>query len=376
MSSASNHFTEAEADDAIEFDLLGFLSPTRKRWKTVLVVTVLCGVAGYFASFLLPVKYTATTVFIPPRGQQGGQGSGQSAAALASLGALSGLVGNGTVAARNTPDQYISMLGSARVSDRIIQKFDLRKQWQSRYQVDARERLLKMVNISVGKKDSLMNVDVTDTDPVRAAAIANQYVEELRLLTNTLAVTEAQQRRVFFEHLLEQTRDKLAEAQAALEGTGFTARALNVQPASAGEVYARLLAEKTAAEVRLQVLRNSRADSAPEVRQAQESVSALATQITKMEGQNGSQRKSSDYINRYRDFKYQETLFDLFEREYESARVDESHESPLIQVIDAATPPERKSGPGRMAIGAEIALLGLFSMVMFLGIRGRHARAE
>jgi uncharacterized protein involved in exopolysaccharide biosynthesis len=371
VDASSNPPVADGTEDSIEFDVFGFLAPARARWKAILVITVLCGIAGYGASFLLANKYTASTLFIPPHGQQ----SNPSTAALAQLGALSGLIGSGA-SARGTPDEYISMMGSSRVSDHVIQKFDLQKAWGLEYRADSRKRLLKMVAISAGKKDNLMTVEVTDTDPVRAAAIANQYVEELRVLTSTLALTEAQQRRVFFERLLEQTRDNLATTQAALEGSGFNSGALNAQPNAAAEGYARLLAQRTAAEVRLQVLRKNLADSAPDVQQAQEAVSALATQINKLESQNGSASKTNDYINRYRAFKYQETLFELFQRQYETARVDESHDSPMLQVIDPATPPERRSGPGRTSMGAVIALLGLVAAVLFFGIRGRHAIAD
>ena len=44
-----------------------------------------------------------------------------------------------------------------------------------------------------------------------------------------------------------------------------------------------------------------------------------------------------DYLTKYREFKYQETLFELFARQYEIARVDESREGALIQVVDPAT---------------------------------------
>jgi uncharacterized protein involved in exopolysaccharide biosynthesis len=232
------------------------------------------------------------------------------------------------------------------------------------------------VQISFNKKDSLIRVEVTDPDPTRAAAMANQYVEELRTLTNGLAVTEAQQRRVFFEQLLEQTRDKLATAQTALEGSGYSAGALNAEPRSAAEGYARLHAELTEAQIKLQVLRTSLADTSAEVLRAQESVNALSSQLAKIEAEDRAHPASSDYVNRYREFKYQETLFDLFARQYESARVDESREGALIQVVDAATPPERKSAPKRSLFGAVAGLLGMFAATLYFALYARRRLVE
>ena len=48
-------------------------------------------------------------------------------------------------------------------------------------------------------------------------------------------------------------------------------------------------------------------------------------------------RGGPDYVSKYREFKYQETLFELFARQYELARVDESREGALIQVVDSRT---------------------------------------
>ena len=353
-----------EVDEGIDF--IELLAPAARHWKAIFATAIFAGAIGVGASYLVAPKFTATNVFLPP---QQPQSSG--ASALASLGALSGLsLGGGST--KNSPDEYIALMQSATISDRIIKKFDLKALWENRFQVDARNRLLKQVSISSGKKDGLMRVDVTDTDPVRAAAIANQYVEELRTLTNGLAVTEAQQRRVFFEHLLEETRDKLGAAQVALEAGGYTAGALNAEPRNAAEGYARIQAELTSARVKLQVLHRTLADGSPEAQTQQELVNALTSQLAKLEAQDHGQSHSSDYINRYREFKYQEALFDLFARQYENARVDESREGALIQVLDKATPPERKSAPGRLRYGMVAAMLAFLIAVVVFVIKGRR----
>jgi uncharacterized protein involved in exopolysaccharide biosynthesis len=326
------------------------------RWKRNLGIVILGAAAGIGVSFLVTPKYTATSLFMPPQQQQGG-----AAAALASLGSLSSLVGAGG-SARSSPDQYIALMQSVTVSDHIIKKFNLKSLWDLDYEVDARKKLAQLVEITTNKKDGLITVRATDPNPVRAAAIANQYVEELRLLMNGIAVTEAQQRRVFFEHLLEQTRDKLTSAQTALEASGYNAGALNAEPRAAAEGYAQVQAQQTAAEVKLRVLRSTLADGSPEVERQRETVNALTAQLAKLEASDRAQPHSGDYINHYREYKYQETLFDLFAKQYESARVDESREGALVQVIDPATPPERKSAPTRkfyLAAGGLLALLAL-----------------
>jgi len=352
-------------DEEPGVDLLAMLQPALARWRLLLGVMVACGAVGGAASYLVTPTFTAANTFLPPQQQQGG-----AAGALAALGGLSSLIGSGGT--HNSPEQYIAFMQSVTVSDRIIRKFGLKKLWDEAYDVDARTKLSRKVQISINKKDSFIKVEVTDADPVRAANMANQYVEELRTVTNTLAVTEAQQRRVFFQQLLEQTRDRLAAAQTALEASGYTAGALNSEPRSAAEGYARLRAELTSAQVRLQVLRNSLADTAPEVRSAQETVNALTSQLARLEGEGKGQPHTGDYVNRYREFKYQETLFDLFARQYESARVDESREGALVQVVDPATPPEKKSGPKRSMYAGIAGLLGMAIAALVLVVRARR----
>jgi uncharacterized protein involved in exopolysaccharide biosynthesis len=345
------HVDVVDLDDEPGLDMTELLAPVFARWKTIAAAGLIVGAAGFGASYLIPPTFTAECVFLPPQQQS------NAASALASLGALSNLVG--TPAANKTADQYISLMEGVTVSDRIVDKFGLKKLWDLRYQVDARQRLSQRVLIQAGKKDNLIRVDVTDTSPVRAAEIANQYVAELRALTNGLAVTEAQQRRVFFEHLLEQTRDKLTTAQTVLEGSGYDAGALNVEPRSAAEGYATLKAQQTAANVKLQVLRSTLSESATEVVRQRETLNALTSQLAKMEAADRGTSHTGDYISHYREFKYQEALFDLFARQYEAARVDESREGALIQVVDPATPPERKSAPGHTRYGLVSTFIGV-----------------
>jgi len=279
------------------------------------------------------------------------------------LGSLASLAGAaGTI--RTPADQYVALMQSVTVSDHMVDAFKLMDVYEAKYRVDARRDLANNVRINVGKKDGLITVEVDDTSQQRAADMANRLVNELRRMTDTIAISDAQQRRKFFELQLRQTQEKLVQAQQALQASGFTKGALQAEPKAAAEGYARLRAEVTAAEVRLQTLRGSLSDTASEVQQQQSALAALRGQLARLE-QTADVRGDPDYVGKYREFKYQETLFDLFAKQYELARVDESREGALIQVVDPATPPERKSKPKRalIALGAvlvsEIALIAL-----------------
>ena len=337
------------------------------QWQRIVGSAFAAGLLALGVAFLLPPVYTARTVILPPQQQQS-----SASAALSSLGALAGLAG-GAAGLKSPADQYVAMMQSVTVSNRIIDQFKLIEVYESKFRVDAQKELSEKVRIVSGKKDGLITIEVDDVSPERSAAMANSYVEALRSLTTTLAVTEAQQRRVFFELQLEKTKEKLTQAQVALQGSGFNSGALKAEPKAAAEGYAKLRAEVTAGEVRLQALRGMLADNAPEITQLQATLGALRSQLARFET-GSSQKNDADYIGRYREFKYHETLFDLFARQYELARVDESREGALIQVLDVATAPERRRKPKRGLIAAGAALLVAF--VMSVWVLNRRFRSR
>ena len=356
---------DASWDDD-ELGLWELLQILGAHWKLIFGGALLAGLAAFGIASLIAPTFTARTSLLPPQQQQSA-----ASAALSQLGALGGLAGLAGGAMKSPAEQYVALLESATVADRIIDQYKLLEVYDAKYRQDARKELKSNVRIAAGKKDGMLSIEVDDHDPKRAAAMANSYVEGLRYVTSTLAVSEAQQRRVFFERQLEQTRDKLTEAQVVLQSSGFSQGALKAEPKAAAEGYARLRAEATAAEVRLQSMRRMLADEAPELRQQQATLAALRDQLARVEKRDTA-GNDSGYVGKYREFKYQETLFELFARQYELARVDESREGSLIQVVDAAMPPESKSGPKRAFIAAAAALLVCLLLAAFTIVRDRY----
>jgi uncharacterized protein involved in exopolysaccharide biosynthesis len=202
------------SDDDVS--LIDLLIPLALHWKLLVVAPFAVGLAVLGGTFLMTPTYVAKTVVMPP------QQSSSAGSVLASLGGLSGLAG-AAVGARTPGDQFVSMLSSNRVADRLIARFDLMKVYQSEFRFLARDRLAGSTKIDFGKKDGLISVEVEDESPQRAADMANAYIEELKLMSSTLAITEAQQRRAFFEGQLATARVSLAWAQAELQASGISA---------------------------------------------------------------------------------------------------------------------------------------------------------
>lgn len=355
----SERTAEDASQSAHDVGVLDVIAPLLQRVRLLIAAPLAMGVLAVAISYLVPPTFTARTTFLPPQQQQS-----TAVSALASLGQLSGLAG-AAAGLRSPADQYVSLMQSVTVLDRVIDRFGLVKAYESELRVDARLELARRTRLAAGKKDGMISVEVDDEDPKRAAEIANFYVEALRSLVGGLALTEAQQRRVFFEEQLKATRTALDRAQQALASSGFSSGSLRAEPRTSAESYARLRAEVSAAEVQLQALRQSRADTATEVVQQRARLEALRAQLTLTES-GGGRPENAEYIGKYREFKYQEALLDLFSKQYELARLDESKDGALVQVVDPALEPERKSKPRRGVIGVLTSLVTFGALCLWV----------
>ncbi len=352
-----------------EISLLDLLQVLADHLRLLVLAPLLAGLAALGISFAVPPTYTASVKFLPPQQQQSA-----AASMLASLGSLGGLAGAAS-GLKNPTDQYLAFLRSRSVQDALVARFDLGSRYEARTREDARLALQGSVRVT-GGKDGLIQVEVDDKDPKFAAELANAHVEELQTLLARLAVTEAQQRRAFFERQLQTTRDNLARAEQALKASGVGTNSLKVTPQAAVEATARLKASLTVQEVKVASMRGYLNETAPDFKQALTELAALRGQLARLEKEEPATQGQSDYVGKFRDFKYHETLFELFARQYELARVDESREGAVIQVVDAAQPPERKAKPKRSLIAVITTLAVGFALLLFVFVRQAWIAAQ
>jgi len=347
-----------------DVSLLDLLLVLLRHWKQLVLVPLLVGAAALGASYLIPPQFTATVTFLPPQ-----SGSSSISSALNSLGALASLAGGSVGGGKTSSDTYVSLLQSRTVADRLIDKFKLQDLYKRDFRFETRDILKSRSRISLGKKDGLITIEVDDNSPERAAEMANQYVVELRDLTSTMALTDAQRRRAFFENQLQLTKKRLTEAQQALEASGFNPGALRSEPRAAAEEYGRIKAELTSTEVKLNALRSRLVDTAPELTQLSAAAAALRAQLRGLE-QKSEPQQNQDYISKYREFKYQETLFEQLGRQFETARLEESLDNTVLQIIDPAQVPEWKSKPKRAFIALSATMVTALLLCLF--VVGRH----
>jgi tyrosine-protein kinase Etk/Wzc len=345
-----------------EISLLDLLLVIVDNLRLLVIGPLLIGLGALGVSFTMSPIYTAKTQFLLPQQQQS-----SAASMLASLGAFGGLAGAAT-GLKNPSDQYIAFMKSVSVQDALIERFKLVEKYEAKLKTDARMALMDSVRIVSGK-DGLISVEVDDKDPKFAADLANALVDELRNLLARLAVTEAQQRRLFFEKQLQTTKENFTKADVALKSSGINSSVLKSSPASAVEAVARLKAGISVQEVKLGTMRNYLTESSPDFKQALSELTSLKSQLNKAEKEEPVSDGSSDYVARYREFKYQETMFELFAKQFELAKVDESREGALIQVLDFAEPPEKKAKPRKPIIATVTVIASGFALLLFVFIR-------
>lgn len=290
-------FAPAEED---EINLLDLLIVIARHKKLIMKITLGAAVLAVGISLLLSNIYTGTARILPPKESQSSM-----SVMLGQLGGIAGLAGS-SLGIKNPNDIYVAMLQSRNIMEKIAKRFNLQTVYEDEDMTDTLKDLDESLKVVSGK-DGVITVEVDDEDPQRAANMANAFIEELDKLMQTFALTDASQRRTFFDLQLRQAKDKLTDAELALDKTPNT---------------------------------------------------------------------SLQYLDALRNLKYQEAVWEIIAKQYEMAKLDEAKDSPLIQVLDKATPPEKKSKPKRSLIVILATLVAFFLSVIWAFIREATVKAE
>jgi uncharacterized protein involved in exopolysaccharide biosynthesis len=346
-----------EADESSnDISLLDLLIVLGGRKKFLAVSTLAVFAVALIITLLIPKRYTATITVLPPQ-----QGSSLSAALLSqvgNLGAIGSLAG-GSLGLKNPADMTIALLKSRSVEDAMIQRFDLMKLYKEKRLSDARKSLENHTSIDSNIKDGLIRIEIEDRDPKRASDMANAYVDEYQKFSQHLAIGEAGQRRVFFERQLVGAKNDLAGAEEALKASQQKSGMIQLdsQARALIESVAALRAQIAAKEVEIRSLSLSETPNNPDVRMAREQLAALQSQLQRLGGtQSGEDsdlivprgkipEAGMDYVRKLRDVKYNEMIFEILAKQFEVAKIDEAREGAIIQVVDPAVPPDKKSFP-------------------------------
>jgi tyrosine-protein kinase Etk/Wzc len=357
-----------------------------ERWGLIATAVAIAGVIGIALALLLPVRYTAEITVLPPQQESSGLSSMLSAQ-LGGLGSLATLAG-GDLGLKNRNDMYVSMFKSHVVEDAIIRHFGLQQEYGKLYLSDARKMFEKRTAVEGGRKDGLIHISVEDHDPRRAAEIANGYVEQFRTLSQHLAISEASQRRAFLEGQVDLAKKKLSDAEEAMKNTQQKTGliALDSQARALIESAAYLRAQIAAKQVQIEAMRSYATDQNAGVAQAQQELAGMRAQMQKLTGSqdiNGMilpkgqvSEAGLEYIRKMRDMKYYEAEYSLLTRQLDLAKLDEAREGSMVQVVDPAVPPDKRSFPQRTLMVLAAVMAGLFLGMLAALTNARYQRMK
>lgn len=352
---------QSTPEDDAEINLMDVLTALGEEKLTLFLVPFVVCIGAIVYSLIATPIYSARAVILPAS-----QSSGGGSAALAGLSGLAGLPGLGGLsgAMKSSDEMYIAFMRSQTMQDRLIQKMALKQRYGSRTIEDARLALSSHVVLASDKKSGLITIEAQDTDPQFAAKLANQQVEELNIMMSRLAVTDAQQRRLFYEQQIKKTQASLAAVETrfrqAQEKSGM--QITSVLAESSLRAGSDIRGQIVSREIQLQALNRFATAQNPEVQRIASELAALRSQLAKYEQGSGSSNATPlqhEATQAYRDLKVQEAMLDSFVRQFEIAKIDESKEGPPVQVVDVALPPEIRSKPVRRKIVMNAALGGI-----------------
>ena len=284
----------------------------------------------------------------------------------------------GLLGLKSPSDLYARMLTGNTISDRIIERFDLRKLYKEKY-IEAARKTLATEPLLASQKDGIITIEVTDKDPKRAAEMANAFAEELDKLLHGLAVQEAKSRLAFLEKERLQTNQNLAKAENDLRTFSEQNNVIQIDTQTRGvlEYIARLRAEIDAKEVQIQVMRQQATRYNYDVVRLETEAQGLKNKLKTAESQydqtcvgdiclNTSKVPALglEYLRFYREVKFQEGLNQLYTKLVELARLDMVKDFFIVQIVDRALPPEKRSNS--RLLPTVLVGIGTFFLMLFV----------
>ncbi len=371
MSETTDIRPEMEAEE--EINLLELLRVIVRNLPLIAKITGTVALLSIVVSLTMKNIYTAKATLLPPQKDSGGG----AAALLASMGGgLAGLAGG---FGGGSADLYLGILKSRTVTDAVIKRLNLQTEYKSKNADDTRKMLEGLVKFQAAK-DGIITITADDTDPVKAALLANTFVDELQNKSLSLNLSKASTERNFLEKRLVVVKQDLKTAEDDMKNFQEKNKTIKAdsQAAAAIEGIARVRAEMVSKEVQLAALRNSMTDASPEVSSLLAAIAGLRRQLNSMSGTGMSGVIPSvgnaptiemEYIRRLRELKTQEALFEQLTKQYELAKINEARDSSSLQVLDNAVAPLHKSKPKRALIVILATVTAFFCSIFLVFIR-------
>src|SRR3990170_1105810 len=367
--------SESASTEQERINLYNYLSVLVKYRRFIFFNFILiCFVVALFSLFL-PNWYRSKTTLLPP--ERGGLGVGLSSSLLGEFSSLSGLSLPMTAA---PSDVFAAILKSRAVVEPVIKEENLLKVYGARKMEDGLKEFFSHLQVKV-ENEGIISIEFEDRNRDRAARVANLLVEELDLVNRMTSTSKAKNARIFIEERLSQTQIKLKAAEDSLKGFQERNKAivLDEQMKATVQAAAELKAEMTSAEIQMNVLGKNMSPDHPQIQQLRSRINEIRKQLGLLESGSANAKEnkvlgvpfsqapslSLELVRLTREVKIQEKLFELLTQQYEQYKIEETKDTPTVQVLDKASPPETKYKPKRAVMVLIAGIVSLFLSVIF-----------
>lgn len=322
------------------------------KWRRVIITMVaISSVLALVVSLLLPKTYMATVTILPPK-EDNSIGFSSS---LESITSGLNVLGLGE---SEELDTYMAILQSRRVRESVIQRFGLQAYFEKETMDETLKSLDSAIDIEITKENSLM-LSVIHKDSIKVAEIANFFIAEMDQINKSLSNDQAKSNRTFIERRLSTNRNDLVAAEELLREyqEEHSTLGLSEESRSALLAGAELEARVMALEVQRDVLRKSFGSTHPLLTQMQSEIDASKKRLLILP------QLGLEMARLFREVEIQTRLLAFLLPQYEQAKIQEVRDTPTVQVIDPAVPPQLKYAPKRLFI-----VLGAFFSSLLIGM--------
>lgn len=362
-----------------EIDLLDYTNVLMKhRWMIVRNV-IIVGFMIALISLFLPKTYTAKTMLLPPDEKQ-------------DAGLLSALAGSpftqlGITQFSSTSDLFVQILRSRTVFDDVLKaSYDDQGKQRTLLEIfdmksleKGRREIGKKVTVAA-TKEGVIRISVELGNPKLAADVANKFVESLDKVNKEKYTSRAKNSRIYIENQLKLTESKLSDAADALARFKEQYKAVSLEDQTrtaiekAGEIKGNIIAKEVELGVALQTMKTDNVY----IIQLRKEIEELQKQYNYLQfGDSLSVKDKEEFYIPFsdvpeiglelaeliREVKVQETVWELLNQQYYQAKIQEAKDTPTVQVLDEAVPPEFRTKPKRGLLTMVSAFLAfLFSI--------------
>lgn len=353
-------------------DIYNLIQIPWERRRIILYLFLASIITTALVSLMLTHTYRAATSIMPESGKS------------SILFTLSDAPGIGGMPFGNNDEdtkKIIAVLKSRTLRERLIIKLDLLKILLNRKSDDkhamdiAVSKLRNMMYIDSNKNTGLITIAAEHEKPELARDIANSSVEILQRILNEQYLAVNNSKRDFLEDQIKEISVRLNNHQRMLAEFQKKSRMLEPKERAkiAMDLYANLISEKTALEVRMQSIRGVVSSDYPLLRSMKNQIGILNDKIQKIEGKGGinallSMESAPDKIIEYTDLsrnvEISKSIYESLLKLYEKTKLEDTHNSLFVQVIDPAVIPYTNERPNKKLMVAVAGFTSLFFGVL------------